>query len=89
MISSTLAIAQESTQTDASLSTATVYFGYGAELTHLAKTNVSSQTKFIVVNQLSTDIDISSLQISCPEKVALLSSWKQQADIHLRDNSEE
>lgn len=70
---SQLAMAQDTARIDASLSTATVYFGYGAELTHLAKVPVSTATRFIVINKLSTSIDLSSLQISCPEDVALLS----------------
>jgi uncharacterized protein (TIGR02231 family) len=52
---------------------ATVYFGYGAELTHQAKVKVNATTKTIVIDQLSTNVDINSLQISCPEEVALLS----------------
>jgi uncharacterized protein (TIGR02231 family) len=52
---------------------ATVYFGYGAELTHQAKVKVSPVTKTIVIDQISTNVDINSLQISCPESVALLS----------------
>jgi uncharacterized protein (TIGR02231 family) len=70
---SQLAIAQDTARIDASLSTATVYFGYGAELTHQAKVPVTAATRFIVINKLSTSIDLSSLQISCPEDVALLS----------------
>lgn len=70
---SQLAMAQDTARIDASLSTATVYFGYGAELTHQAKVPVSTATRFIVINKLSTSIDLSSLQISCPEDVALLS----------------
>ncbi len=70
---SQVAMAQDTARIDASLSTATVYFGYGAELTHQAKVPVSTATRFIVINKLSTSIDLSSLQISCPEDVALLS----------------
>src|SRR5262249_1771887 len=54
-------------------SSATVYFGYGAELIHESKVKVDPSTKIIVINQLSTNIDINSLQISVPEEVALLS----------------
>lgn len=52
---------------------ATVYFGYGAELTHTAKFRVEASTRIIVISQLSTAIDVNSLQISVPEEVALLS----------------
>jgi uncharacterized protein (TIGR02231 family) len=57
----------------ADITQATVYFGYGAELTHQAKVKVNATTKTIVIDQLSTNVDINSLQISCPEEVALLS----------------
>jgi len=65
--------AQDTTKADATLTAATVYFGYGAELTHNAKVNVNTATKQIVISQLSTNIDLNSLQISVPENVALLS----------------
>ena len=64
---------QDTTKTDALLSAATVYLGYGAELTHNAKAAVTTTTKQIVISQLSLAIDINSLQISVPENVALLS----------------
>ncbi len=71
---STIAKAQQDTvKINATMNEATVYFGYGAELTHQAKVNITKNTKFIVVNQLSTQMDINSLQISCPENVSLLS----------------
>jgi len=65
--------AQDTAKADASMMAATVFFGYGAELTHNAKLSVSTGTKQLVINQLSTSIDINSLQISVPENVALLS----------------
>ena len=63
----------DTARADASINNATVYFGYGAELTHQSKVKVDGSTKIIVINQLSTNIDINSLQISVPEDVALLS----------------
>ena len=63
----------DTAKTDATINNATVYFGYGAELTHQSKVKVDGGTKIIVINQLSTNIDINSLQISVPEDVALLS----------------
>lgn len=65
--------AQDTAKADAKITAATVYYGYGAELTHEAKVNVNSGIKQIVINQLSTAIDANSLQISVPENVALLS----------------
>lgn len=58
---------------DATIRAATVYFGYGAELMHDTKVMVNTTTKTIVVNYLGTNIDLNSLQVSCPEEVALLS----------------
>jgi uncharacterized protein (TIGR02231 family) len=65
--------AQDTARADAEITNATVYFGYGAELTHQARIKTSTNTKIIVINQLSTNIDVNSLQINCPEDVALLS----------------
>jgi len=64
---------EDTASAKADITQATVYFGYGAELTHQAKVKVDATTKTIVIDQLSTNVDISSLQISCPEEVALLS----------------
>jgi len=64
---------QDTARTDAEISNATVYFGYGAELTHQSKVKLNSNTKIIVINRLGTNIDLNSLQISVPEDVALLS----------------
>ncbi len=69
---STAAVA-DTVKVDATITSATVYFGYGAELTHDTKAKVDANTRIIVINQLSTKIDINSLQISVPEDVALLS----------------
>ncbi len=63
----------DTARANASIPNATVYFGYGAELTHQSKVKVNADTKTIVISQLSTAIDINSLQISVPEDVALLS----------------
>jgi len=64
---------EDTSRADATIKNATVYFGYGAELTHESRIKVNSNTKIIIINQLSTNVDINSLQISCPEDVALLS----------------
>jgi uncharacterized protein (TIGR02231 family) len=65
--------AQDTARADATINNATVYFGYGAELTHESKVKVDAGTKTIVISLLSTSADINSLQISVPEDVALLS----------------
>ena len=64
---------EDTASAKADITQATVYFGYGAELTHQAKVKVNTATKTIIIDQLSTNLDINSLQISCPEEVALLS----------------
>jgi uncharacterized protein (TIGR02231 family) len=64
---------QDTAKANATMNEATVYFGYGAELTHKAKVNITKNTKYIVIDKLSTQIDLNSLQISCPENVSLLS----------------
>jgi uncharacterized protein (TIGR02231 family) len=63
----------DTARTDAIIKQASVYFGYGAELTHETKVKIDANTKTIIINQLSTSADINSLQISVPEDVALLS----------------
>jgi uncharacterized protein (TIGR02231 family) len=63
----------DTARADATINNATVYFGYGAELTHESKVKVDAGTKTIVISLLSTSADINSLQISVPEDVALLS----------------
>ena len=67
------ATAQDTAKTDAKLTAATVYYGYGAELTHETKVNVNAGIKQILIRQLSTTVDVNSLQISVPENVMLLS----------------
>ena len=69
----TTAQGTDTVKTNADISQATLYFGYGAELTHHSKMKVNTSTKTIVIDQISTNVNISSLQISCPESVALLS----------------
>ncbi|MBL7758817.1 MAG: DUF4140 domain-containing protein, partial [Chitinophagaceae bacterium] len=64
---------QDTARTQATMNKATVYFGYGAELSHEAKATVSATTRFIIIDQLSTSLDVGSLQVSCPEDVSILS----------------
>ncbi|MBL7731648.1 MAG: DUF4139 domain-containing protein [Chitinophagaceae bacterium] len=65
--------AQDTARADASIKDATVYFGYGAELTHEAKVKVDAGTRTIIIRHLGTTADINSMQVSVPEDVALLS----------------
>lgn len=64
---------QDTARAEASLEQATVYFGYGAELTHTGKIRVETGTRYIVLGPLATTVDPRSLQISLPEELALLS----------------
>jgi uncharacterized protein (TIGR02231 family) len=73
LIAITTKAQKDTAKTAASIKKATVYYGYGAELSHLAKLSVTKNTRFIVIDKLSTQMDINSLQISCPENVSLLS----------------
>ncbi len=63
----------DTARADAAINNATVYFGYGAELVHSTKVKIEPNTRFIVINGISTQIDLASLQISVPDLVALLS----------------
>ena len=45
---------QDTAMMPATITNATVYYGYGAELTHKAKVAVNKSTKFIVIDKLST-----------------------------------
>jgi uncharacterized protein (TIGR02231 family) len=72
---SLISAAQDTARADAPLSHATVYFGYGAELTHNANVAVSKNTRQIIISRLSTSIDIHSVQIGLPEHTALLSQY--------------
>lgn len=55
------------------LANANVYYGYGAELTHKTKANLANGQQEIILNNISTTLDVNTLQIGCPENVVLLS----------------
>ncbi|MCR6719567.1 MAG: hypothetical protein NVV59_04565 [Chitinophagaceae bacterium] len=65
--------AQDTARANAKMDKATVYFGYGAELMHSVKIRVTPETRFILIDQLSSSLDLNSLQVSCPEDVSILS----------------
>lgn len=50
-----------------------VNFGYGAELTHSAKTQLQKGVQEIELNNVSTLLDQNTIQVTCPENVTLLS----------------
>ena len=51
----------------------TVYYGYGAELTHSAKLTVTKDTRYIIIDQIRKEIDLNTLHKSCQETISLLS----------------
>lgn len=70
--------AQDTLRLKAPLKNATVYFGYGAELTHEGKLNLGAGSRIVLVEGVSTSVDPNSLQVSLPEGVALLSQQFRQ-----------
>lgn len=59
--------------TKASLSKATVYYGYGADLEHTAKASIKAGMQQIVISNVGFQPDLNTLQISCPENVTIMS----------------
>lgn len=58
---------------NASLTNATVYFGYGADLNHGSKANLTAGMQQLIINNVSLYPDMNTIQISCPENVTILS----------------
>jgi uncharacterized protein (TIGR02231 family) len=55
------------------LSHATVYYGYGAELQHKAKATLINGMQQVVINDIALQPDATTIQISCPDYVTILS----------------
>jgi len=68
-----IANGQDTSRVEAKLTSATVFFGYGAELTHVSMAKVTPATKQIIIQGVAHQPDINSLQISVPESISLLS----------------
>jgi len=68
-----ISIAQKPIQATAVLGNATVYYGYGAELQHMAKALLPAGSQELVISNISHSIDDKTIQIACPENVVLLS----------------
>jgi len=68
-----IATAQTPITATSKLTTANVYYGYGAELSHNVKLNLPAGQQEITINNISNTLDEKTLQISCPESVVLLS----------------
>jgi uncharacterized protein (TIGR02231 family) len=58
--------------TNAAITHANIYYGYGAELSHKAKLNIPAGQNEIIINNVSTTLLENTLQIGCPENVVLL-----------------
>ncbi len=58
---------------NANLTNATVYFGYGADLKHDSKANLTAGIQQLIINNVSLYPDMNTLQVSCPENVTILS----------------
>ncbi len=67
------ATAQKEITVRSQLTSANVYYGYGAELAHTAKSPLQNGSQELIVENLSNDIDQNTIQISVPENVVLLS----------------
>ncbi len=52
---------------------ATVYYGYGAELNHQAKTNLKKGVQQVLIQNISTSVDEKTLQVAIPAQAVLLS----------------
>ncbi len=59
--------------TQASLTKATVYYGYGADLAHTCKANLVNGMQEVIISNVSLYPDINTLQVACPENVTVLS----------------
>lgn len=65
--------AQDTLKVRPALRNATVYFGYGAELTHEGRFTLGSGSRTVMLEGVSTSVDPNSLQVSLPEGITLLS----------------
>ncbi|MFM7671182.1 MAG: DUF4139 domain-containing protein [Bacteroidota bacterium] len=77
LIQSLSLLAQDTLRVKPALRNASVYFGYGAELTHEGKIRLEAGTRVVLLEGVSTSVDPNSLQVNLPEGVALLSQQFQ------------
>jgi uncharacterized protein (TIGR02231 family) len=64
---------KDTVYTNANLTNATVYFGYGADLKHGSKANLTAGMQQLIISNVSLYPDMNTLQVSCPENVTILS----------------
>ena len=60
-------------KTNAALTNATVYYGYGAELQHTAKASLQTGMQELVISGIALQPDARTMQVACPDNVTLLS----------------
>ena len=70
---SLMAQKKDTVYANANLTNATVYFGYGADLKHDSKANLTAGMQQLIINNVSLYPDMNTLQVSCPENVTILS----------------
>lgn len=64
---------RDTINTTATLASATVYYGRGADLQHNAKANLVKGFQEVIINQVAFYPDANTFQLSCPEHVTILS----------------
>lgn len=64
---------RDTVSANASLQTATVYYGNGATLNHHCRANLKKGIQFLVINNIAMNPDINTIQIKCPDEVTILS----------------
>lgn len=73
IVNQTFAQKKDTVFASSTLDKATVYFGYGADLHHSSKANLNAGIQELVINNISLNPDIHTIQIACPENVTILS----------------
>jgi uncharacterized protein (TIGR02231 family) len=64
---------RDTVYSSATISKATVYYGYGADLAHSTKANLVNGVQEVIISNVAFQPDINTLQVSCPENVTILS----------------
>lgn len=73
LLTTTVVLAQKEITVKSQLTNANVYYGYGAELSHTAKTSLQNGSNDVIIENIANVIDANTIQISVPENVVLLS----------------
>lgn len=75
LCSSLFAQQKDTVNANSTLTHATVYYGYGTELQHELKASLGSGIQHLVINNIALQPDANTIQIYCPENVAILSYY--------------